>query len=360
MRRSVFMLAALAAGCGEEGPPPEDIRPVRYAEAFVAGSERTRTFAGVARAASEQELAFRVAGTVAAVEVDVGSPVRRGQTLARLDSGDLELRRQQSEAGLAQARAQARNAQANYERAVALYESGSASMSDLDAARAAYESAGASVTSAETAVRLAEQQVAYTRLVAVVDGSVSRVLVEPNEAVAAGRTALVVIDTGGRPEVEILVPEAFIGNVRSGQPAEVVLGALQDARFEATVTEVGAAAAGAAGFPVIARLDEGMDVGGVRPGMAAEVAFRGQTRTGAGGVLVPPEAVGQDQRGRFVYVLAEPDTENIATAERRAVETGALTAEGLEVLHGVEGGEYVATAGLRTLAPGQRVRLLSR
>ena len=355
----LLLAAGLVAGCGgEEAASSPVIRPVRYAQAFIASSERTRTFAGIAKAASEQDLAFRVGGMVTAVEVDVGSPVRNGQVLARLDSGDLELRRQQSEADVARARAQARNARANYERVAALYESGNASMSDLDAARASYESANASVTSAETALRLAEQQVAYTRLQAPVDGSVSRVAVEANEAVGAGETVLVVIDTRGQPEVEVTVPGAFIGGMRLGAPAQVVFGVVPGRIFGATVSEVGTAAGGAGGFPVIVRLDEGTDASEVRPGMAAEVTFRIEARPGSAGVLVPPEAVGQDQRGRFVYVLVTPDTGDIATAERRTVETGALTPEGLEILQGVGDDEYVATAGLRTLAPGQQVRLL--
>ncbi|WP_420439869.1 efflux RND transporter periplasmic adaptor subunit [Candidatus Palauibacter sp.] len=242
------LVAGLAAGCGgEEAGAAAEIRPVRYAQAFVAGSERTRTFPGVARAASEQDLAFRVAGTVTAVEVDVGSVVRRGQVLALLDSGDLELRRQQAEAGLAQARAQARNAEASYERVVALFEGGNASMSDLDAARASYESANASQVSASTALRLAEQQVSYTRLLAPVAGSVSRVMVDVNEAVGAGRTVVVLIDTVGSPEVRVTVPETFIGGVSAGRPAEVVFGALAEASFAASVTEVGTTAAGAGG-----------------------------------------------------------------------------------------------------------------
>ena len=351
--------AAAVAGCGDPEPAATaEVRPVRYAAAFLAGADRTRTFPGVARAASEQDLAFRVAGTVIAMEVDVGSVVRRRQVLARLDSGDLELRRQQAQAGLAQARAQARNAAASYERVVGLYESGNASMSDLDAARAAYESAQASETSAGTALRLAEQQVAYSRLRAPVDGSVSRVAVDVNEAVAAGQPVVVIIEAAGNPEVRVTVPEAFIGGLRAGRPARVVFDAIGHGALDASITEVGTAAAGAGGFPVIVRLDDGANGARVRPGMAAEVTFSIEGRPGPAAVLVPPRAVGQDQRGRFVYVLIRSGAGDIATAERRMVETGALTPEGLEILNGVDDGDIVATAGLRTLAAGQRVRLL--
>ena len=355
----VAVLGVVAAGCGgHEDAATVDIRPVRYAQAFVVDGDRTRTFPGVARAASEQDLAFRVAGTVTAVEVDVGSVVRQGQVLARLDAGDLELRRQQAAAGLAQAHAQARNAASVYERAVGLYESGNASMSDLDAARASFESANALETSAKTALRLAEQQVAYARLSAPVDGTVSRVVVDVNEAVGAGQPVVVIIDTGKRPEVQVTVPGAFVGGLRAGRPAEVVFDALGDMVLGASVSEVGAAAAGAGGFPVMVRLDEGAYAEQVRPGMAAAVSFRVESRPGAGGVLVPPRAVGQDQRGRFVYALKASDSGRTATAERRRVETGALTPEGLVIVLGVDAGEFVATAGLRTLTSGQQVRLL--
>lgn len=358
-RAALLLAFALGAGCAEPpAPPAEEIRPVRYARAFVASHDQVRAFAGVAQAASEQDLAFRVAGTVTAVEVDVGSRVRRGQVLARLDSGDLELRRQQAEAGVAQAHAQARNARANYERVVALYESGIASMSDFDAARASYESANASETSAATALRLAEQQVAYARLVAPADGSVTQVAVDINEAVRAGQPVIVVIDAHGSPEVRVTVPEAFIAGLEPGRPAQVAFGAVPGRIFAATVTEVGTAAADAAGFPAFVRLDAAAGVAGVRPGMAAEVTFAVEGQAAPSGVLVPPEAVGQDAKGRFVFVLTPPDSNNIATAERRSVRTGALTPRGLEVLHGVAAGEYVATAGLATLASGQRLRLL--
>lgn len=353
------LIAGMAAGCDDDHAATEaEIRPVRYAQAFVADSDRSRTFPGVARAASEQDLAFRVAGTVTAVEVDVGSVVREGQVLAQLDAGDLELRRQQAEAGLARAHAQARNAAANYERAVALYETGSASMSDLDAARASYESATASETSARTGLRLAEQQVAYARLSAPANGSVSRVMVDVNEAVGAGQPVVVIIDTGASPEVLVMVPEAFISGLRGGRAAQVVFSALGNANVGASVTEVGTAAAGAGGFPVTVRIDEAANATRVRPGMAAEVTFAIAGRPRSGSALVPPRAVGEDQRGRFVYVLTRSGGGDIAVAERRPVETGALTPDGLEILDGVGDSEYVATAGLRTLASGQQVRLL--
>ncbi|MEM9664297.1 MAG: efflux RND transporter periplasmic adaptor subunit [Bacteroidota bacterium] len=345
----------LAACATEPPPPPEVIRPVRYTQVFAAGSSQQRTFAGTARSASEQRLSFRVGGTVERVLVEVGSRVQRGTLLAELDESDYALQREQAEAGLAQALAESRNAQANYERVVALYENSNASRSDLDAARAGFESASAAVRSGETARDLAAQNVRYTRLSAPVNGSVAQVAVEANETVSPGQV-IVVVNSEGRPEVEVAIPESFIGRIRPGQGAEASFDAVGETALVATVTEVGTATTGGGTFPVTVRLNRDTDA--VRPGMAAEVTFQieGQAAD-ASRVLVPPEAVEQDQQAMYLFVL-QPQEGGLAVAERRTVTLGALTVEGLEVVEGVRDGEYVATAGLRTLQEGQQVRLL--
>ena len=76
-------------------------------------------------------------------------------------------------------------------------------------------------------------------------------------------------------------------------------------------------------------------------------------------VLVPAVAVGEDREGRFAFVV-EPGEEGIGIARRRTVDVGDLTAEGLEVLEGLNDGEIVVTAGISRIADGQQVRLLSQ
>jgi len=359
--RTCVALAALAAivasGCSEsEADTERVIRPVRYTQVFAAGSARQRTFAGTARAASEQDLSFRVGGTLRRVTAKLGNRVRPSDTLAELDPSDFELKRQQAEASLAEARAQLRNAQASYERTLLLYENRSAARADVDAARASFEAAKAVVASSETGLRLAEQQVDYTRLIAPVAGTIARVDVDVNETVTAGQP-VVVLASAGRPEVGVAIPEVFIGLIRPRSDVRVTVDAVPDSVFAATVTEIGVVSTGSGTFPVTVQLSTAADQ--VRSGMAAEVTFTvsGRAGTTADVILVPSEAVGQDRKGRFVFVLQQ-DSGDVTTAWRRAVEIGPLTAEGLEVLSGLEDGDLVVTAGIRSLVDGQVVRLL--
>src|SRR3982750_4203866 len=60
---------------------------------------------GTLAAYDQTTVSVKVPGRVRAISVDLGSVVARGQVIAQLDAQDYQLRIQQSEASLAQARA---------------------------------------------------------------------------------------------------------------------------------------------------------------------------------------------------------------------------------------------------------------
>jgi RND family efflux transporter MFP subunit len=116
--RAVPLLLLLAAsgmgGCGGDRPatasPGRDRaaarpREVRVVPAALERVPRSVIVTGTLAADEQIVLSLKVAGRLAELGVDLGSPVRRGQVLARLDPTDFELRVRQAEAALHQARA---------------------------------------------------------------------------------------------------------------------------------------------------------------------------------------------------------------------------------------------------------------
>jgi len=366
MKRIVFWIGlwiiglwvglGVMSGCGgESDPPAELIRPVRYEKIYTTGGTRVRIFSGTARAGTRSQLSFKVAGTVEQVAVNVGDAVGKNELIALLDDSDYRLQVQEAEASLAQAEANERNARSSYERTQALWENATASKQDLDAAQAAFESASAQVRSIEKRLELARLQVEYTRLAAPFTGAVAEVSVEPNENVQAGQ-AVIVLTSDEKPEVSVTIPGALISQVRPGNSATVTFAAIRDKSYPATVTEVGVTSTGfATTFPVAVVLDSSDDM--VRPGMAAEVAFRFETAGTQERLIVPPVAVGEDHQGRFAFVVEEL-AEGFGVARRREVRVGDLTSEGLEILSGLQEGELVITAGISRIKDGQKVKLL--
>ncbi|MDY6992453.1 MAG: efflux RND transporter periplasmic adaptor subunit, partial [Pseudomonadota bacterium] len=178
--------------------------------------------------------------------------------------------------------------------------------------------------------------------------------VEKNENIKAGQP-IVVVNCGQRLEVEVAVPESLIIAIQTGQPTTVTFDALPKQSFAATITEVGVASSQATTtFPVIVRLQDSTPE--IRPGMTAEVSFQFATQDST--LVVPSAAVHEDRQGRFVFVVEPLENKELAIVHRRAVEVGALTENGLEILSGLQVGEQVVTAGISQLQEGLKVRLL--
>lgn len=79
-------------------------RSVTTATVTAEPFARSITVTGTLAAEEQIALGFNVAGRVGEVHVDLGSPVREGQVVARLIPADFELRVRQAEAALVQAR----------------------------------------------------------------------------------------------------------------------------------------------------------------------------------------------------------------------------------------------------------------
>lgn len=353
---TLLILALALAGCAENVPQQEILRPVRSQHVYATGGSRVRTFSGTARAGQETDISFRVPGRIEQLNVKVGYAVRATQLLARLEPRDYEIAVRQAEANLAQSEARSRNAEADLERIRGLYENDNTSKNDLDAALAQSQSARAEADAATQALESARRRLEYTRLRAPVEGAIAAVPVEVNENVQQGQT-VVRMTSGTRPEVEVAMPEVLIFQVREGDPVTVTFDALTGAIFDAVVTEVGVAATGTATtFPVTVQLARSSR--DIRSGMAAEVAFRFEAQDSRERIYLPTHAVGEDREGRYVFVLEPSEEEGVGIVLRTSVEVGTLTPDGLEILAGLTEAQRVVTAGVRRLTDGERVKLL--
>src|SRR5712692_3730809 len=81
---------------------PRQVKIVSVSEITM---ERTMTVTGTLAAYDQATVSAKVPGRLASISVDLGSVVRQGQQIAQLEQQDYNLRLQQAEAALAQARA---------------------------------------------------------------------------------------------------------------------------------------------------------------------------------------------------------------------------------------------------------------
>ena len=82
-----------------------EAREVKVARVAQVSMERVLTVTGALAALDQATISSKISGRLRTISVDLGSKVRKGQVIAQLEPKDYQLRVQQSEAALAQARA---------------------------------------------------------------------------------------------------------------------------------------------------------------------------------------------------------------------------------------------------------------
>ncbi len=350
---SIFLLA----GCGndDQDTGEEIIKPVKYAPVVQVGGEIIKSFNGTSQSGAETKLSFRTNGLIIKLNVKVGDKVRMGTLIAQLDLSDLQLNYQKADAALQSTKSQVETARSGFERMKELYQANSASLSDYEQAKNTYSGAQSSYESARKTLELQARQINYAKITAPTAGIVSAVNVELNEFVNAGSPVIIINSDQEDIEVNVGVTETYISKIKNGDHALISFTGIPGKTFPGVVTEVGFSSSQTATSPVVLKLTEISNQ--MRPGMPVEVTFSFGDKNEKSRLSVPVSAVGQDHEGSFVYVL-KPGEENVYTVLKTVIQTGKLSNEGYQILDGLNEGAFVATAGLRSLYDGMKVKLL--
>lgn len=355
---SITIITALfLISCDKKEETSEEIiRPVRYQQVFLSGGEQTRTFSGVSKAGTEAKLSFRVGEVIDSLNVNkIGQKVKKGKLIASLDDSDARLNYEKALSALRNAETQKENAKSNLDRVKGLYENNNVSLSEYESAKDQYATANSSFKTEKNNVDLKKRELSYYKLYAPMDGIIVEVPVEKNEQVSPGQI-VAVISSENDMEITVGMPEAFIPRVKSGDKVAVRFSSLPDRAFDGIVSEVSfAAGSESSTYPVIIKIQHTSD--DIRPGMPADVTFRFISGEKQERLVVPANAVGEDNEGNFVFTVTE--TENsMAIVNKKKVTVGNLTREGFEISKGLQDGDLVVTAGIANLTEGMKVRLL--
>ena len=321
------LVAAAAAVAWSQWPARVEIAPVTRGPAVEAVYAT-----GTVEPTVMTPLAPRSAGRLAAIQVEEGARVRRGQVLARIEAADLDQTVQEMSAREQLARTQ-------YERTRDLVAQKFVSPAELDRTRTELQAA-------QAAVRRAQAQRDYNQLVAPADGIVLRRDGEPGQFVAAGQ-AVLTLACCAPLRVSAEVDEEDIARVLVGQKAMLRTDALPGRLFEGEVAEITPKGDPVSrSYRVRIRLADApaVDAGPLRTGMTMDANLIVSRRESA--LLVPSRAL----KGSAVWVLEE------GRVQRREVKKGVSGAERSEIVSGLAEGEMVVLSPADTLRQGQRAR----
>jgi RND family efflux transporter MFP subunit len=347
-----IVLAGLAAtlalvGCGKQEPPPPPPRPVVTVTAKPVPGADTAVYSGEVRARREADLGFRIPGKVVTRYVDVGTPVKKGTALARLDPVDAQLNVAASQSALAAADTEFKFAKAELDRYASLLQKQFISQAVFDQKQNAYNAAKARYEQAESQLAVVRNQSAYTTLVADQDGVVTAVNAESGQVVSAGQP-VVRIARPEEKEVLINVPETRLDELKAGK-REILVRTLAepDRIYRGTVREI-APNADPATRTFATRIAIADPGPGVALGMTANVVLTGRN---GGGIVLPLTAIYRQGNDPAVWVLDAKAN----TVRLQPVTVAQYREDGAIVTSGLAGGEQVVAAGVNKLVEGQVV-----
>lgn len=327
----------LAAGCKDSAHKDAVKQSLPTAEVrvlTVAGhaAPRQNEVSGAVEAIQRATIGAKISGAVEELPVTVGSAVKKGALLVKINAGEFPARLSQAETRLAQA-------QRNYEREKRLLEKDASTRETVKTLEDAYRVA-------EAGVREARSILGYTMITAPFAGIISQKMINAGDLTTPGMP-LLVLENIDRLQVVAAAPEGLALKTKKGDTLVVNVPAAEFTRT-GTVTEISPAADTASRTSLVKiRIDTDA---GLRPGQFARVAFPGaaDVRT----FLVPETALSRFGQMERVFVAHN------GTVQLRLVRSGVNLEGMVEILTGLNPGEQVVVEGGERLVDGQPVRIV--
>ena len=377
--------------------PPAPVIEVTTTAAILRQLPRYFEASGSFAANEQTDVAPETSGKVSAVGVDMGSYVRRGQMIVKLDDADFRIKIQQAQAQLDQAKATLRQneakiglrpgqrfnpenvpevqaataaldlAEKNLRRYEKLVESGDISRATYDQQRsqrdqlreqreaiihqaqqnyAGVANAQGVVDAAQTTLALARRSLNYTVITAPIGGYVSERNADIGEYISPQQKVATIVNLNPL-RVRIDIPEQAMSRVHVGESVSVAVAAYTDRSFAGHIARISPNVSATSRTLTVEAEVQNPDAV-LKPGQFATVRILLPQSEPA--VMVPQRALRTISGATYVFIIKN------GHAEQRLVQSGQAESDLVEIKSGVAADELVATSNVDQLSDGVVVR----
>jgi RND family efflux transporter MFP subunit len=356
---SAFVLAACGQNNTYVAPPPPR---VTVAEPLQQSVTPYLEATGNAAAVNSADLVARVSGFIQEINYQDGALVKKGTLLFTIEPEPYQVKLDQAKAAEAGARATLKQAETDFGRQAQLVVTRAASQSAYDQAQSTRDNAQSSMQQAEANTRLAALNFEYAHVTAPFDGIVTARQVSVGQFVGSGTTptVLATIIQNDPIYVNFNVSEQDVLRVRADiarrglkpedlkmVPVEVRLQSETGYPHQGTLDYASPTVNQSTGTLAVRALLQNQK-GVLLPGYFVRV--RVPVGDPQSALLVPDQAVGSDQSGRYVLVVDKDDV-----VAQRKVEIGVRVDDRRVIESGLNPRDRVVVAGVLRAVPGQKV-----
>ncbi len=215
-----LLLVLISTACQkEEKAAAAVIRPVRTVTVELREGGDTVSLTGEIQPRYQADIGFRVNGKILERPVDVGTQVKKGDLLARLDPQQYRQDFEVAKAEVATAEAEVTRSEAQEWRQRELLKNGNTTRVQYDQSLKTFKTAQAQLDSARARQVQASENLDYTDLKADNDGVISAIGADPGQVVSAGQMVVKLAQPGEREAVFNVAEAAFKNPRRRTRPS---------------------------------------------------------------------------------------------------------------------------------------------
>jgi len=344
----LILLSILAACHKEEKAASQAIRPVRTVTvALQEGGEKV-SLTGEIQPRYQADIGFRVNGKILERPVDVGTQVKKGDLLARLDPQQYRQDFEVAKAEVAAAEAEVTRSQAQEYRQRELLKNGNTTRVQYDQALKTFKTAQAQLDSAQAKQIQASENLGYADLKADNDGVITAIGADAGQVVSAGQMVVRLAQPGEREGVFNIGEGAF--KTRPKDPTVTVhLVSNPEIETAGKVRYVSPQA-----DPATRTYTVRVSLPDAPPQMRLGANVVGTVTLDQGETVSIPGSALFQKDGKPAVWLVEKDK----TVQLKPITVQRYQGDSVVVGDGLAQGDVVVTAGVQKLLPGQKVALM--
>jgi membrane fusion protein, multidrug efflux system len=343
-----FVLMLALAGCRKEEKAAAAPRPVRTVTVEFRESGDTLSLTGEIQPRYQADIGFRVHGKILQRPVDVGTEVKKGELMARLDPQQYRQDLEVAKSEVAVAEAEVTRSQAQEARQRELLKNGYTTQVKYDQALKTFKTAQAQLDATRAKLVQATENLGYTELKADNDGVITAVGADAGQVVSAGQMVVRLAQPGER-EAVFNVAEGSLKNPRKDRTVTVHLVSNPEIKTSGTVRYVSPQA-----DPTTRTYTVRVSLPDAPPQMRLGANVVGSVTLGEGRTVTIPGSALFQKNGQAAVWLVEKDK----TVQLKPITVQRYQGDMVVVASGLSQGDVVVTGGVQKLLPGQKVSLM--
>lgn len=316
------------------------------------GSSQSLSLPGTLLGQIESPISARASGYLLRWSKDIGSTVKKGELLAEISTPEADQQLAQAQAGRQQAASAASLARLSAERWKNLLEQKAVSPQEADERRSAAEQATASLAAIDANIRRLQDLQSFSRIVAPFSGIITRRNVNVGDLIDANNNRpLFVLTQIETLRVYVYVPQAYAGQIKSGQNVMLKQAELPGEKFEGKIIRTAGAI-----DPVTRSLQVEITIanqgGKLLPGAYVEVMMPASQRAG---LTVPVNTLLLRGEGPRIAVIGKD-----GIVALHAVELGKDFGTRVEILSGISAADDLVLNPSDALMDGDKLIVMPK